>query len=105
MKTIKIRRLTFGSYMLMFTLTGAALGLLWMPLSLLSVLVGNTAYWSEFMMIPATLVMIPVMSLLMVFFGTLGFAWFGLMPFLPYMLLVKVFKRLTFTALVDEPPA
>ena len=104
---VRVRMLTFGSYMKFFVLVGLALSVaMWVLLILLHANVNFfffgtlvhvralTLWWfiSITIIIPLALVMI--------------LALFGLVSFLPFTLLTSIFDKLSFTALAapQEPP-
>jgi len=102
-KTIAIRRLKFDSYLKLTFLTGIGVGMV----------IGSTLFIMGLLGLPVhanigpirftgqtagfvSLVMSPLLTSFMV-------VWFGLIAYLPLKLILKVFKNIRFTALIDVP--
>jgi len=103
MKKIHVRRLIFGSYIKFFFFSGIAFGIVFGVLALILSLFGAPVYAYvgniTFYGLTAGVLSFIFSPLLC---GAI-FAWFALVMFLPFKLLTKIFNKLKFTALIEEP--
>ena len=104
MKKIEICRLSFGSYMKLFLLSGIALGVLMGILMFILGLAGLPVYANignlHFTGVTAGFINLILAPLL----PGIIFTWFGLIMYWPFRLFLKIFKSVKFTALIEYAP-
>ena len=101
MEKISLRSLSFGSYVKLFALSGVGSGVVIGVLIFIIALLGGNAHANigniRFEGVPAgavSLLMGPVL-------GGLIFAWFAVVMYWPFKLILKMFGSIEFTALAE----
>ena len=110
---VLVRRLTFGSYVKLFLMVGLALSAVVIVLFILVAAIAPEATNANLYIGATTITFTPFtlgwfiyILIVIPFLSALFSVWFALISFLPFKLLVRIFKKLSFTALAvpPEPP-